>query len=230
MVKVRKYHIKPTPLIPNSPYPLLHYPGLLLAQTKGQDFNAATVYDIFRNNGWHSQWVARYGPTQGSHYHSGAHECMAVISGQGATIRFGAADTSQDMEENTHGEGKEDGALYLEAGMGDVFIIPAGIAHKTFDPKPPQTTDARQMAPGDGHLTAEPEEARRALKEIDLNGDFMMIGAYPFGGEWDWSVGGDHEGKYDEVWNVPCPESDPVLGKSEEGLRGLWRMKNMATV
>lgn len=222
MVNVKTYQIKPTALIPNSPYVLIHYPGLLLEATKGQDFNASVVYDIFRSNGWHSQWVARYGPTQGSHYHSGAHECMAVISGEGATIRFGTADTADDMEENTHGKGFEDGAVYVEAGMGDVFVIPAGVAHKTYDPKP-YAQVIKHMAPGNGHLTAEPEEARKALAAIDLNGDFMMIGAYPLGAEWDWAKGGDHKGRYEDVWAVPKPERDPVLGVSEEGLAGLWK-------
>lgn len=222
MVEVKTYTIKPTSLIPNSPYVLLHYPGILLSATAEKDFNASTVYDIFRQNGWHTQWIVRYGPTQGSHYHSTAHECMAVISGEGATIRFGAADTKDDLEENTHGDGYEkDGALYVQAGMGDVFVIPAGVAHKTYDPRP-RSGELKQLAPGDGHLTADPEEARKALAGVDLNGDFMMIGAYPLGYSWDWSAGGAHEGRYEEVWSTPKPEKDPVLGTSQEGLVGLW--------
>jgi uncharacterized protein YjlB len=225
MVEVRTYQIKPTDLIPNSPYVLIHYPGLLLEATKGQNFNAAAVADIFGKNGWHTQWVARYGPTQGSHYHSAAHECMAVVSGQGATIRFGAADTNDDMEENTHGSGFEDNGTYVKAGMGDVFVIPAGVAHKTFDPVPKVMEDTEHMAPGEGHLTAEPEEARKALAGVKLDGRFMMVGAYPYGGEWDWAVGGDHKGLYEKVWSVPRPEKDPVLGTSPEGLVGLWKQK-----
>merc|ERR1711967_149515 len=85
MVRVKSYPLSPSKLIPNSPFPLLHYPGLLSDKA---DCNTSKVYDLFTANGWEINWIFRYGPTQRSHYHSKAHECMAVLSGT-ATIRFG---------------------------------------------------------------------------------------------------------------------------------------------
>ncbi|KAF2795081.1 hypothetical protein K505DRAFT_324338 [Melanomma pulvis-pyrius CBS 109.77] len=214
MVEVKTYHLKPTELIPNSPYVLIHYPALLLKEVKRNDFNATDVHDIFTSNGWPVQWVAKYGPTQTSHYHSAAHECMAVISGEGATIRFGVADTSSDEEANTHGSGYEDGGVEVQARLGDVFVIPAGVAHKTHDPKPEGAIFKFHDAKG--------ADSRKIVEKIELDGEFMMIGAYPSGDSWDFAVGGDHEGQYDNVWSVSKPEKDPVLGTSKDGLCGLW--------
>ena len=220
MVEIKTYRLKPTGLIPNSPYVLIHYPGLLHKEVQQENFNAAKVYDMFLSNGWPTQWVAKYGPTQTSHYHSAAHECMAVVSGQGATIRFGVADTSEDEEANTHGDNFEDGGVEVEAKLGDVFIIPAGVAHKTHDPKPEGAVfmfyDVKEFEGKGG-------DARKFVEGVEMDGEFMMIGAYPKGGVWDFAVGGDDQGRYEKVWSVPKPERDPVLGTSKEGLCGLWK-------
>lgn len=216
MVEVKKYQLPPTALIPNSPHPILHYPGFL---TSEKDCNAADVYDLFSRNGWKTQWIFRYGPTQASHYHSMAHECMAVLSGS-ATIRFGVADTSDDLEESTHGDGKESGGIEIEANAGDVFILPAGTAHKTFDTKP--DAEFKLLTPGNGHFI-EGSDTRDVLSNIKLDG-FTMIGAYPKGGgEWDFAKGGENAGNYEAVWSVAKPEKDPVLGSAEEGLAGQWQ-------
>ena len=218
MVELRKYKLQPTSLIPNSPHPLLHYPGLL---PQDPDVSATKVHDLFDSNGWRTQWIFRYGATQRSHYHSHAHECMVVLSGT-ATIRFGVADTVEDLDENTNGSGKEDGGIELEARAGDVFILPAGTAHKTFRTKPED--EFTLLTPGGGHQIAETsEDTREALSKIELSG-FTMIGAYPRnGGEWDFAVGGENTGDYEAVWNVPKPENDPVLGKAEAGLCMQWQ-------
>jgi uncharacterized protein YjlB len=52
------------------------------------------------------------------------------------------------------------------------------------------------------------------------------MGAYPYGGVWDFAIGGEHEGREGEVWHVPVPGKDPVLGDSKEGLVGLWKVVN----
>ena len=156
MVEVRKYQLSPTKLIPNSPRPLLHYPGFL---NRPELCTAAAVHDLYTRNGWDTQWIFRYGPTQASHYHSEAHECMTVLTGE-ATIRFGVADTSSDLEESTHGSGQENGGVELYAKAGDVFILPAGTAHKTFDTTPGKFA---LLTPGDGHHI-EADDAREALK------------------------------------------------------------------
>lgn len=215
MVEVKKYFLPPTALIPNSPRPLLHYPGFFKV---GSDDDACTAYDEFTKNGWQVQWIFRYGQTQISHYHSQVHECMTVLTGS-ATIRFGVADTDEDMEENTHGSGKEDGGVYVEAHAGDVFIIPAGVAHKTFDTSP--AAEFKLLTPGKGHGVAA-DDTRDALSKIELSG-FTMLGAYPTdGSDWDFVARDEDHSKWQETWSVPKPEFDPVLGDSSNGIRGQW--------
>lgn len=215
MVEVRKYQLPPTKLIPNSPRPLLHYPGFL---SNKEEITAAKVHDLYSNNGWQTQWIFRYGPTQTSHYHSQAHECMTVLTGE-ATIRFGVADTSDDLDESTHGSGQENGGIELHAKAGDVFVLPAGTAHKTFDTTPGTFA---LLTPGDGHGIAA-EDARQALSNIELTG-FTMIGSYPRnGGGWDFAKGGENEGEYEKVWAVPMPEHDPVMGDAQDGLLQTWQ-------
>jgi len=143
---------------------------------------------------------------------------MAVLSGT-ATIRFGAADTSSDLSASTHGTAHEDG-VELHAEVGDVFVIPAGVSHKTFDTSP--ETQMKLLTPGDGHRV-EAEDVEKALGDVKIEG-FTMLGAYPQdGGPWDFAVGGDHEGEFEKVWNVMKPENDPVLGRADNGLCGLWK-------
>jgi uncharacterized protein YjlB len=215
MAQVKKYHLPPTRLIPNSPHPLLHYTGVQLSTpgSKASQFQA-----LFEENDWEVQWINRYGSTQTSHYHSGVHEAMAVLSGN-ATIRFGAADTSPDMDENTYGSAKEEGGIKIEAHPGDVFLIPAGVAHKTFKTKP--DAGFALLTPGDGHHVAS-DDMRAALDNIELSG-FTMIGAYPTNGEsWDFVKECEDVKGHKKPWSVKIPERDPVLGKSQYGLCGKW--------
>ncbi|KAK0945427.1 hypothetical protein LTR29_003032 [Friedmanniomyces endolithicus] len=214
MPEVKSYSLPPTALIPNSKYPLLHYPGIL---SEKADCNAAKVYDLFTSNGWELQWIYRYGSTQASHYHSSAHECMAVLSGS-ATIRFGVADTSDDLEASTHSIAHEDGGVEVQAKAGDVFLIPAGVSHKTHHTSPP--AEFKLLTPGNGHHIAA-EDPRQALVETELSG-FTMMGAYPKGSAWDSCLGGEHSQQMEKVWGVAKPERDPVLGDGVDGLCGLW--------
>lgn len=154
---------------------------------------------------------------------------MAVLSGT-ATIRFGVADTSLDMEENTKGSAREDGGVEIEAQAGDVFVLPAGTAHKTYNTKP--EADFTLLSPGDGHhIAADPASndsgeraTREALAQVQLSG-FTMLGAYPVGANfWDSLKGGEIEPEgFDVVWKVPKPERDPVLGAAQGGLAELWK-------
>lgn len=217
MVEIKEYYLPPTTLIPNSPYPLLHYKGVFPKNPSTSQCNPTEVYTLFTKNTWSVQWIFRYGPTQPSHYHSHTHECMAVLSGT-ATIRFGVADTSPDMRVNTHSDAHEDGGIELRAEVGDVFIIPAGVAHKTFDGRP--DAEFKLLSPGTGHGI---EGGRRAVEAIGLEG-FTMMGAYPPGGEWDFVVGG---GEFERVWSVLKPVLDPVFGDEEVGLVGRWKGSGM---
>lgn len=219
MVEVRKYHLFPTELIPNSPRPLLHYKTAFPKKTNNSHCDLAEVWNTFTSNEWKVAWVFRYGPTQLSHYHSKAHECMAVLSGT-ATIRFGVADTSEDLDENTTGSAWEDGGVELDAEAGDVFVIPAGVAHKTYNTK--LDAEFKLLTPGSGH-GIEAKDVEGTLAGIEITG-YTMLGAY-CGGDWDFIKSG---GDYEKVWSVPKPTYDPVLGTSDEGLSGLWLGSNTA--
>ena len=141
---------------------------------------------------------------------------MAVLSGT-AIIRFGVADTSEDLNANTYERAWEDGGLELEAAAGDVFVIPAGIAHKTYDAKP--DAEFKLLTPGTGHdIEAGDRDIKDTLAKVQLSG-FTMMGAYS-GGDWDFVRGG---GAYEKAWAVPKPEFDPVFGKSPQGLCVTWR-------
>lgn len=216
-IEVRQYHLFPTNLIPNSPRPLLHYKNVLTKKPGASHCDPGEVWDMFTKNEWNVQWIFRYSDTQVSHYHSKAHECMAVLSGT-ATIRFGVGDTSPDMVENTYGSAWEEGGVTLDAEAGDVFIIPAGVAHKTHKARP--EAEFKLMTPGSGH-GIEADDPKKALSEIKLDG-FTMMGAYS-GGEWDFvATGGDFE----RVWSVPKPKYDPVFGDNEDGLCRRWSGSN----
>lgn len=220
MVEVRSYHLQPTQRIPNSHYPLLHYKGAL---SDAANCEAHKAYDLFTANGWQVNWIFRYGDTQMSHYHSRAHECMAVLTGT-ATIRFGAADTSPDMAANTTGAAWEAGGVELEARAGDVFLIPAGVAHKTFRTRP----RAPFVLLSPGHAKGiEAEDPRKALRELPLDG-FTMLGAYPVGADWDFVEACTDRRDWEKTWAVPRPERDPVLGDAPEGIAGLWKARRLA--
>jgi uncharacterized protein YjlB len=88
---------------PNSSLPLLVYPQGLAEMN--QDPEA-----IIARNAWGGIW--RNGVSTYHHYHSTAHEFLAVVGGS-ATILFGGE----------HG-------VRVEAQAGDCIVIPAGVAHK----------------------------------------------------------------------------------------------------
>lgn len=137
---------------------------------------------------------------------------MVVLTGR-AKIRFGVADIPTD-DNSSPATSSEEGGITLSASAGDVFILPAGTAHKTYDTFP--EAPLKLLTPGDGHATD-----LAGLEGVELEG-FTMMGAYPEGSEWDYAVGGESEGGYQRVWDVAKPERDPVLGGEEGGLCGLW--------
>ena len=201
-VKPVAHQLAPTELTPNSQFPLLHYRGLLDVD----QLSPSEAAKIFTTNGWETQWIIRYAPTQRAHYHSKTHETMVVLSGQ-ARIRFGSADLTSGEDP---AEDHEAGGIEVDAAAGDVFVIPAGVSHKTFNTAPEMSFEV--LTPGDGHSTLGAN-----LDEIDLSG-FIMLGAYPQGStSWDFCTGG--EGKVEP----PIPSHDPVLGDSLDGLVGVWK-------
>ncbi|KAF2807664.1 uncharacterized protein BDZ99DRAFT_572573 [Mytilinidion resinicola] len=195
------YQLRPTPQTPNSSYPLLHYPGLV----DTSQLSPSKASKIFEDNGWETQWVIRYATSQRAHYHSKTHETMVILNGR-ARVRFGASDlTATEDPAADH----ENGGVEIDTKPGDVFVIPAGVSHKTFNATPEMPFEI--LTPGEGRGVGGVD-----LDEIDVSG-FVMLGAYPKGGQWDFCVGG--EGKEE----VGLPMRDPVLGESSDGLRGIWK-------
>jgi uncharacterized protein YjlB len=95
-------------VIPNNPnLPLLVYPGVLRSDS---DDPALVAEARFAANNWGDLW--RNGIFPFPHYHSEAHEALAICRGR-ATVRFGGAQ-----------------GVVLEVQPGDVVVIPAGVGHE----------------------------------------------------------------------------------------------------
>ncbi len=107
-VEVVAHAIAPTPEIPNNlQCPLLVYPQVV--PEPGADL-AAHFEQLFTENGWPGAW--RNGIYSFHHYHSTAHEVLGIYRGY-VTVQFGG---EQGIE--------------VKASIGDVIVVPAGIAHK----------------------------------------------------------------------------------------------------
>jgi uncharacterized protein YjlB len=90
--------------IPNSPLPVLAYHGLELA------WDPAAAERAFAANGWRGAW--RDGIYSFHHFHSTAHEVLAVVAGH-ATVRLGGP-----------------AGVTFEVRRGDVLVLPAGTGHR----------------------------------------------------------------------------------------------------
>ena len=102
------YYFADDGAIPNHPtWPMIVYQGVF--QPDAHD-PASTAEQIFTANGWVSTW--RNGIFAYHHYHSTAHEVLAICRGT-AQVRFGG----------------EQG-LTLDVQAGDVVVLPAGTGHK----------------------------------------------------------------------------------------------------
>jgi len=99
--------LKENAVFPNSKYPLIVYRS---AWKVPQLFAALNIENHLKENFWENSW--RNGVYDYHHYHSIAHEVMAVYEGK-AKILFGG---EKGIEVNI----KE----------GDVVVVPAGVAHK----------------------------------------------------------------------------------------------------
>ena len=93
-------------VFPNSRLPLLLYRAAIAAGEASPESMEA----LFERNGWPPQWRASVFTYH--HYHSTAHECLGVASGE-ATLMFGGPKGRQ---------------FHVKAG--DVVVIPAGVAHQ----------------------------------------------------------------------------------------------------
>lgn len=111
-IAVLTFHFADDGQIPNHPtLPMIVYKDVLRLSVTDP---AATAEQLFTGNGWQGTW--RNGIFDFHHYHSNAHEVLAICRGQ-ATVRFG---------------GEEGETLVVEAG--DVALLPAGTGHKRLSP------------------------------------------------------------------------------------------------
>jgi uncharacterized protein YjlB len=107
-VPVMPHHFSDDGSIPNNPtLPMLFYQGVL--RLSGSD-PAVVAEQVFTVNGWGGSW--RNGIYTFHHYHSTAHEVLAICRGE-AQVRFG---------------GEQGVTVTVRAG--DVAVLPAGTGHK----------------------------------------------------------------------------------------------------
>lgn len=90
--------------IPNSRFPLLIY-------RRAFDLPAAEVDGLFRNNQWPPEWHSSFGMYPRHHFHSDAHELIAVTRGT-LVGRFGGPE-----------------GFRTTMTKGDIVVIPAGVGH-----------------------------------------------------------------------------------------------------
>lgn len=107
------YNFKDDGSIPNNPdLPLVLYEGKLA----DLESDPPAVRRMLAGNGWSGSWVN--GIYSYHHYHSTAHEVLAVTRGN-AQVRFGGE------------EGKN-----VQVHAGDLVVIPAGTGHKNLGSSP----------------------------------------------------------------------------------------------
>lgn len=107
MVLPKQFIIEDDGIFPNSKLPVLFYQQVLELPYV---MPAEAIKDLFMQNGWGNNW--RAGIFTYHHYHSITHEVLGVIYGK-TRLQLGGEQGVQ-----------------LEIKMGDVIIIPAGVAHK----------------------------------------------------------------------------------------------------
>jgi uncharacterized protein YjlB len=91
----------------NAVLPLLVYEAAIVV---GPDNPAAACESVFVTNQWSNSW--RNGIYSYHHYHSTAHEVLAIACGN-VTVQMGG-----------------ENGVRLEISAGDVLVIPAGVGHK----------------------------------------------------------------------------------------------------
>ena len=93
--------------------PLMLYQGVLALPPSNP---AVVVEELFKSNAWGGSW--RNGIYGFHHYHSTAHEALGVYGGS-AKVQLGG-----------------DQGITVTVHLGDVIIIPAGVAHKNLGSSP----------------------------------------------------------------------------------------------
>ncbi len=101
---VETYHLKGNGRMPNSRLPLLIYRDAIKV-------SPAEVEEQMRRNAWPPEWHSSFGMYPRHHFHSDAHELIAVTRGMMVGL-FGGHD-----------------GIRATVTAGDVLVIPAGVGH-----------------------------------------------------------------------------------------------------
>jgi uncharacterized protein YjlB len=169
------HHIMPPGrVVPNNLHlPVIYYKSVLELGDGAEE----SVKKLFRSNGWKNSWTD--GIFTYHHYHSTAHEVLAVISGD-CMLEFGG----------------EDGNIQ-KVCKGDVVVLPAGVVHKNVGASP----------------------------------DFLCVGAYADGKEYDMNYCKEEEMDQAKrnIERVPLPKKDPVFGDNGPVIE-LWKCEECENV
>lgn len=156
---------------PNSPLPVLRY---YLQPRPGGDA-AAAFEALFSRHHWTPLW--RAGIFDYHHYHSTAHEALAVVRGQARVTLGGQAGQT------------------LSIGTGDVLVLPAGTGHRCVEcsrdflvvgayPRGQEHYDIQRPSSA-SHAGSKARIARVALPEADplLGSEGPLMAAWRLSGE-----------------------------------------------
>jgi uncharacterized protein YjlB len=103
------YFLDDDGMFPNNEFlPVVVYEHVF--QISNEDAGAEEIETVLQDNHWHNTW--RNGIYDYHHYHSNAHEVLACYAGV-ATVQLGGPSGTT-----------------LEFKQGDVWLLPAGTAHK----------------------------------------------------------------------------------------------------
>ena len=103
---VRQLRFQDDGMTPNSPLPVIRY----FLQTRSGSDVAVAFEALFSRHHWTPLW--RAGIFDFHHYHSTAHEALAVVRGQARVTLGGQSGQT------------------LSIGTGDVLVLPAGTGHR----------------------------------------------------------------------------------------------------
>ena len=90
--------------------------------------------------------------------------------------------------------------------MGTARLMPGGPGGREVDVA---AGDALVLPTGTGH------------RRVDASGDFLVVGAYPQGQDWDICREAPNEEARQRMRRLPVPDLDPVAGK-DGPVRDLW--------
>lgn len=144
-VEVQEHSFEDDGRIPNNPgLPLLIYPQALA----GGEREPSACKKLLAQNGWGGAWVD--GVFSYHHYHSNAHEVLAVVGGSAGLIFGGPGGTTVEVE------------------AGDVVVIPAGTGHCRASSQGGFTVIGAYPRGQEGYdlKTGEPDERPEALENI----------------------------------------------------------------